>query len=175
MPTIEQEGTYRARATEAQLFEANSGTPGINIVFVVTDGPEKGAHVRYTGWMSDRAYERTLESLESCGWKGEDPSELNDGLHGLDKNEVELVVEMEPYEGNDERHVGKSFARVKWVNRIGGLRVENAMPKDKAKVFGAQMAERIRAARLARTKGGSGTDFPHGANAPATGTGGKKF
>jgi len=174
---IERNCIVRARAVEAQLTEAKTGTPGIQIVFAVSDGDHKGQRVRWTGWMTDKTLDRTLESLEHCGWAGDDLGEFGDReLHGLDKKEVELVIEMEDYQGSDEKYVGKSFPRVQWVNRAGGasLRVEQAMTKEKASAFGDKMRALVTKSRLARTQG-SGTDFAHGANAEKpTGTG-RKF
>jgi hypothetical protein len=126
-------GKYRARAKEWVLAEigANS-TPAVSVEFVFSD-PALGK-ITWDGWLSDAAADRTLESLRYCGWEGDDLTELR----GLDANEVELVIEQEDYQG-------RSYPKVKWVNRGGGLAHKTPLTGDKARFFAQQMKDRIRA------------------------------
>lgn len=117
---IEKAGTYTARASEVMLGTSKEkGTPFVGVMFTVTGGEYAGQKVKWEGWLTERTAERTIESLQHCGWTGDDLSELTKGLQGLDQNEVELVVEMEPYDGPDDAKRGKSYPKVKWVNRAG--------------------------------------------------------
>lgn len=124
-------GTHRAKAKSWALIESQKGTPGVAVEFVLVDG---GEDITWDGWLSDGAFDRTLESLRYCGFKGEN---LED-LQGLDANEVELVIEPETYEG-------KTKLKVQWVNRPGGIAARSKMAPDKVKSFAAQMRDRIRA------------------------------
>jgi len=126
-------GTYRARAKEWVLAEigANS-TTAVSIKFHFED-PELGSIV-WDGWLTEKTFDRTIESLRYCGWEGNDLSEL----HGLDANDVDLVIEQEEYEG-------RTYPKVKWVNRAGGLAHKTPLTGDKAKFFAAQMKDRIKA------------------------------
>lgn len=178
-----QVGKYKARATgEVVLGEAQSEnrTPYIECMFRVVDGPEAGVEVRWTGWLSMKAgpsgktpAERVFESLKHCGWQSDDGdvSVFADGaLHGINANEVEIVVEHEEYQRKDGTPGVK--AQVRWVNRLGGggVNVQNRMSKDKADA----VAEKMRGLALkVLTKG---DDFAFGENAkPKQAAGGRKF
>src|SRR5262249_16771388 len=78
---------------------SNKGTPFIQFYGKITQGPEAGGKARYTGYFGPNSAERTIESIQLCGWEGDDVGEFADGeLHGLDTNEVEFVIELEEYE-----------------------------------------------------------------------------
>jgi hypothetical protein len=139
---IKTAGKYKARATEVMLGTSrNKGTPFVGVRFIVTDGPNKGDAVRWEGYFTTDTAERTLESLQHCGWTGDDPSVFANGLNGLDKNEVELVVEMQPYQGTDPEKAGNEYPKVRWVNRVGsggGKFIGEAMDVVQAAAFGKQ-------------------------------------
>lgn len=126
-------GTYRAKALEWVLAEiGEKNTPAVSIEFGFLD-PELGK-ITWDGWLTEKAADRTIESLRYCGWQGEDLSDL----HGLDANEVDLVIEAEEYEG-------RTYPKVKWVNRAGGLSHKTPLTGDKARFFAQMMKDRIRA------------------------------
>jgi hypothetical protein len=138
-------GTYRAKALQWVLTEiGEKKTPAVAIEFAFVD-PELGK-ITWDGWLSEKALERTVESLRHCGWEGSDVSEL----HGLDANEVELVIEHEEYEGN-------TYAKVRWVNRGGGLSHKTPLSGHAAKFFASQLKDKIKA-----------LDASKGATAPRT-------
>ncbi len=116
---------------------------------------------------TDKTQERTVEALQICGWQGDDLSEFSDnGLHGLDTNEVSIVVELESYVNADGEE--KSAPRVKWINRIGGqVNVQSAMDPTKAAAFGSRMKGLVHAMRAKAPVADTGTAFNFGANAPA--------
>lgn len=159
---------YKARAV-GQVVLGESGTkktPFIEFYFEITDGENKGGQVRWTGYFpdgNDKVKKRTVESLQYCGWTGEDLAEFLDGeLHGLDANEVQIDVGIEEYEKDGEK---RSAPRVQWVNKSGGfLNVQNAMSKDKAESFSDRMRGLVMKSRekIAKT---DGTDFEFGENA----------
>ena len=167
---INKAGTYRARAREVLLITSkNKGTPGVQVNFGIVAGEFEGQTIRWDGWFTEQTTDRAIESLEHCGWRGDDLGDFAGGkLSGLDKNEVEVVVEMEEYQGEDEKYIGKEFPRVQWVNRIGGrpLNIAQAMSPEVASAFGDKMKAAIIAARQRRNAGqnNSSDSFPHGAN-----------
>ena len=131
-------GKYRAKAKEWLLTEIGANaTPAVSVDFVFSD-PELGKII-WDGWLTDAAADRTLEALRYCGWEGTD---IND-LQGLDANEVELVIEQEDYNG-------RSYPKVKWVNRAGGLAHKTPLVGDKARAFAQTMKDRIRALDAAK-------------------------
>ena len=135
------EGTYLARAVAPVILGTSTkkGTPFLDLYFEVTQGESKGQRVRWTPYITENTAERTLDSLYTCGWTGDDLSEFSDrGLHGLDANEVQIVIGIESYK--NETGEEKRAPRVQWVNRAQGYLSEAAeMSPDAAKAFGARM------------------------------------
>lgn len=101
-----QPGRYKAKAIEWKLGMTSTGKEQIGVLFQLEDG----SAITWYGYFTENTTERTLESLEYMGWDGNDIT----NPQGLDTNEVQLVVEHET--GDD----GKTYAKVRWVNRIGG-------------------------------------------------------
>lgn len=95
----------KARAIRAWLSETKTGKECAKVELALSDG-------RVMEWMgfftTDNAVERTLNTLKTCGWSGEDIGDLNtvDG-----SREVEVVIEPEEYNGN-------TYDRVKWINPL---------------------------------------------------------
>jgi len=131
-------GTYRARAVSGGLGYAGNGTEQLAVDFVITEGPNEGQHVTWWGFFSDKAVDRTIESLRICGWKGDDLCDLT----GITDNDVDLVIEAEEYE---DRRTGeiRSIGKVRWVNRAGGLNLKDAMSPQQAREFAARMRGRV--------------------------------
>lgn len=159
-------GTYRAKACGACVLgtSRDKGTPFIEVYFQIQDGENKGGRVRWTGYFTEKASERSIQALQFCGWTGEDLSEFSDGhLHGLDTNDVEIVVELEEYENREGET--KRTPRVQWVNRAGGfLNTAAAMNEEAARSFGDRIRGLVMKSREKNVPKGGGTDFPHGAN-----------
>jgi hypothetical protein len=103
-------GAYRAKAKAFKFGKTPKGNEQIYIDFELSSGAHAGKHLPCYLYFTDKTAERTLESLEYCGWDGGSLKELK----GLGSKEVELVVEYE--QGND----GNQYLRVKWVNSTGG-------------------------------------------------------
>lgn len=168
-------GKYKARAVGEVVLGETSGTPPtpyVECMFRIADGEEAGQEVRWTGYLSMKQgpsgktpAERVFESLKHCGWDSDDGAIsvfADGGLHGIDTNEVEIVVEHESKEKDGET---RTYASVRWVNRLGGggVNVQNRMSKDKADA----VAERMRG--LALKVLSKGDDFAFGANKKASG------
>ncbi|HEY2735947.1 MAG TPA: hypothetical protein VGI70_18245 [Polyangiales bacterium] len=151
---IIEAGNWKARAIEANLANADTGTPHVSILFRLVEGPDEGQTIQWNGYLSDKALERSLESLRHCGWDSDNLSELA----SVTKNEVRLVVEHEVSQQGES--VGKVFARVRWVNAADALRVRNPMsPGDKAafaeRMRGAVIAHRMKTGAAAAPSGNS--------------------
>ena len=137
MPKLEMVGKFKARAVSGEPWTSpNKGTDAVKVMFEVTEGTQRGKHVWWTGWMSDRAYQRTVEALRACGWRGTDIV----ALPGLGDNEVEVDVREE-----------NGYFQVAFVNdpnRVGRVKMAGAASSDfaermKAKILVAdeQMAK----------------------------------
>lgn len=130
-------GTYRARVKDAALGKSGSGKEQIALMFEIQDEQIGGQTITYYGYFTERTYERTIESMRHCGWQGDDL--LN--LAGINDNEVEIVVAHEQYEG-------KTYAKVQWINRIGGgggVAVKEKLQEADARQFAARMKQKIAA------------------------------
>jgi hypothetical protein len=94
-------GYYRARAVEYALGKTQNGTRQVAVRFEVLDeqGAPGGERVTWYGYFTEKTAERTLESLQYCGWEGDDVTDLT----GIERNEVQIVVEHEEYEGENQR------------------------------------------------------------------------
>lgn len=133
-------GTYKAKVQGECVLGTSKekGTPFIEFYLTILEGENKGGRARWTGYFTENTNERSIQSLQICGWAGDDLSQFSDGgLHGLDANEVEIVVEIEEYEKEGET---KHAPRVAWINRAGGfLNKAAAMNPDAAKAFAERM------------------------------------
>jgi hypothetical protein len=129
-------GKYRGRPVTAALGLTSKNTEQIAVTFELVDPP--GERITWYGFFTENTTDRTLQSLRSCGWQGNDLSVFVGGEPlpaGFDQ-EVELEVEQSEYQG-------KTTAKVAWVNSGGGLGLKNALTKDQAKVFAAKMQRTI--------------------------------
>ena len=115
-------GTYDApRVVDHGVIIAQTKTPGVEVKFAVMldDGTE--GFVRYRGWLSDAALARTVESLGYLGWTGNDIAELNTGALMLVGEGASITVE---HDDPDDK--GRIWARVGFVNGLGGGRIVRA-------------------------------------------------
>lgn len=158
------EGRFKARAIEGGLGETNDGNPQVGVRFTILDEEFHGEEITWFGSFSKKLgqgtktpLERTIESLRACGWKGDDLS----ALEGISDNEVSLVIEHDDYNG-------KISAKVKWVNRAGGLALKAPMSADKAKAFAAKMRGEVIAASRAIGGAPGATPAPAQGRPPAT-------
>lgn len=125
-------GKHRARAVEWNIGVAGTGTMQVGILFELLDLP--GETIDWFGFFTDASCNRTVRSMQSCGWVGND---LND-MSGMGDKEVQLVIEEEEYDG-------KKRLKVKFVNSPGGLRMSRVLSPDELRVFAAEMKPKIEA------------------------------
>jgi hypothetical protein len=131
-------GTYRARALSGGLGFAGNGTEQVGIDLQIIEGPAEGQHITWYGFFTDKAVDRTIESLRILGWEGTNLCDLT----GIDKNEVELVIEAEDYEDPRTGEI-KTRSRVRWINRAGGLAMKDMMSAQQARDFSARMRGKV--------------------------------
>lgn len=138
----------RSKATEWALGESDNGKEYVGVSFKIKDPLDnQEKFVGWKGFFTDLTAERTIESLRHLGFEGDDVS----NLVGLDKNEVELVIEDEEYVDQQTGET-KTATKVSWVNKPRGPMVKNKLEGDKAKSFAAQLKEKFRAVDAANGK-----------------------
>jgi hypothetical protein len=124
------EGTYTAKATDSALGKASTGTEQIAVSLQITSGEMQGQTVVWYGYFTERATERTLESLRHLGWTSDDITALD----GLGEKEASIVIEHEPDQSGQPR------VRVKWVNGLGsGIAMKERLAPNEAKALAARL------------------------------------
>lgn len=137
------QGHYAARAVEGVLSKTKGGTDQVAVSFELLDEPWTGQRITWYGFLTAKTAERTIESLIYCGWEGDNLADLR----GIDANDVSLEIEHDTYEG-------QTRAKVKWVNRAGGLAV-TPMDPGSAQAIAQQMRGTALAVReRLKAKGG---------------------
>ena len=135
-----ENGTYTATIKKA--FVATIGqnnNQAFVIEFHITDLDKT---INWNGWMTEKGYERTLQSLATMGFDESLPTVIIDGLPSYTANHFsektfELVIENEP----DIKDPTKMWPRVKWVNLPNQSKFKNPPIKGALHAdFKAQMA-----------------------------------
>jgi hypothetical protein len=138
------EGKYFAKGIAAQLTSSSEkGTPGVQVIVEIIEGEHAGERLRWDGWLTEKTEQRTLESLRTLGWS----TDMLDDLQGIGATECSIIVEHE--QGTD----GKNYARVQWINKIGGakLKEDQKMSASAAK----QLAQRFQSKARGIAKSGA--------------------
>ncbi len=147
---------YQAKAVSCGFGTAeSSGNTQIGITFEIVNHPEfAGETITWLGHFTDKTSERTIESLQYMGWRGDDLSELDnlgpEQCAALLPSAVQIVCEPDTYKD-------KTTLKVQWVNQIGGGSFAFKAPvtgKD-LKAFAAQMRGAVRSAQASGPKGPS--------------------
>jgi hypothetical protein len=128
-------GKYLAHAIDSQWGTTGTNLRQVAVTFVIDEGDWAGHEITWFGYFAEKTTARTMESLRTCGWVGDDLSNLG----ALDQ-QVELVVEHETYKE-------KTQVKVAWVNRPGQGRVKlnNPMSPEELKRFAQEMRGAARA------------------------------
>lgn len=130
-------GTYRAKVTDHTIGESKSGTPYVMATFSLDNNEQ----IRWYGYLSEKAANRTLKALVTLGFTGNDPVQLADMDQGnMLPIRVSIVVEEEMFDG-------KTNARVKYINAASESTAEAA----KVKLGTMNLKEQLAAIKAAVT------------------------
>lgn len=102
-----EQGTYDAVPSDWGYTKVGEKqTPAVYVEFQAATG-----NIRWTGYLTERAKERTLSTLIDLGFRDSSFARFVKGARGeaISTNSVQIVVE-------NETHNGKEFPRVKWIN-----------------------------------------------------------
>jgi len=148
MSKLNSEGTFKAVARPVEVdgletyvqFGMTKGGEGkepkkqVAINFELLEGPDAGERMVWFGYFSDATWERTVESLRYCGFKGDD---LSDVVNQKLNQEVSIVVKHEEYQGETK-------ARVAWVNKArSGFKMTAPMANKDLALFASAMKSRV--------------------------------
>jgi hypothetical protein len=163
---IISQGSHMARGIKIQDIIAKTGTPGVVVTFRILDeGPFQNWEIDWRGWTSPGMKERTVESLEICGYDGENDATIS-------TNVVQIVIHHEQWK-NETTGASGVKAEVRWVNdpNRGRMKYTAMDPAQKAQqrmsLRGELLARKeARAKGLAAVGGEKAPSFDFGANAP---------
>lgn len=148
-------GHYLARGVVALLSETKAGQPqAAATVVILEEGPWSNTQMPWFGPLGDHVEEkhriRTIESLRSLGWTGDDLSE--NPLPGIGTLDVSVEVKHEEYQGVVR-------ARVAWINKAGAT-FAKPIEANKGKAFAAQMKGLIAKVKATGGSGGASGGAP---------------
>ena len=127
-------GRHEVQVVGHVLGRSGTGTPHVAVLFEDINGDR----ITWYGYLTDKALERTVASLQILGWNpaehGGDIASLN-GTGILAGAEAEVVVEAEEYNGDIQM-------KVKWVNERGGG-LGSGMGADEAATFASDLRAKI--------------------------------
>lgn len=165
MSELMQPGTYAAKATgEFEYGKSSTGKDQVGVVFAVTQGDHTGRQLTWYGFFNTTENaERAMKALRAAGWSDDDMAKLT----GLGSTEVNIVVEIDEYEGVQRN-------KISWVN-AGGVAMKNVMNEGEKRAFfermkGLAIASRTGAAPAASQNGkkaSRGLPKPQPAPAPS--------
>jgi hypothetical protein len=122
-------GRYDAKAIEAQLAQAGTGTPQVAVLFEIEDGRT----ITWFGFLTEKSFPYTLKALRILGFKGGDISKVESQELG----EASITVKHDTYEG-------ETRAKVEWVNEPGSSGPA-LTPLENKSAFAKAMAKKIAA------------------------------
>lgn len=126
-----EKGSHEARPVSFQFGKsAKKQTEMVSVMFAFVGGPNDGKRMIWNGYFTDATAERTLESLEHCGWDGDDVREMK----GFGSKNVELVIDEEA--GTN----GEMYPRVQWVNKLFARGPGIVYEQEELDGFAARMA-----------------------------------
>lgn len=143
MSNLIPENIYKFRATTNwSLSETTKGTPYVRLEFEILEGTSKGRKLQKDFYLSDKTWERTIESLRCCGWQGDDVSNLT----GVETRDVvgkvvhEMITDKEGTPKTDEQGNAQYRHAIAWV---GEDRAPKPMEATKLSSFRELMKARL--------------------------------
>lgn len=132
-----EQGRYRAKALDAVLGVAGTGNEEVAVLFELLDSDARGQTLAWYGFFSDDSYEWTVKALCACGWDNDDLTKL---MPSVTDNEVELVVTVEPAQGDRPAR-----NRVRFVNPVSSatMLIKTKLDAAEAAAFAQQMKGRV--------------------------------
>jgi hypothetical protein len=112
---------------EADFGTSPKGLKQVGAVFEIRRGPLEGQRLSWWGYLNTRDNaERAVRVMKTCGWDGR-------SVDTMRRNEVEIVVRHEIYEG-------RRRARVAFVNEVRGLTMKQPMTEQEKTDLQAKLA-----------------------------------
>lgn len=122
MSTLTRPGVYRAKPVAHTISEPKEGRDDQLAIRFEFDYEGGRRDLVWFGSLHENALKHTLNAIENCGFKYGSLVEFlkPDAIDYT--REVDIVVEHNTYNG-------KTSARVKWINRPGGMELKSMAPE----------------------------------------------
>ena len=146
-------GEYTGVVTAHALGRTGKGREQLAIAFRVDVGDGTSQELTWYGYFTDRARPTTIKALQNLGFDFERHDWRVSALNGTDVLvgvEATVVVEHEAYTDREGR--ARTTARIRWVNRPGGLALKERMDEAEAASFDND----LRAKLVTETRGQGG-------------------
>lgn len=125
-----QPGIYDASIVSYGIGQTRAGDPQAMILFEYNDLDGHRHEVTWYGSFKEgKAQEITLKALLTCGFRGNDPSVLSEGVLS---EALELAKAVKITIDEDTKQDGTKFMRVRWINELS--RELKSMDRSQAKV-----------------------------------------
>lgn len=125
-------GRYEARIVNYGIGTTKAGNPQVMVLFEFEDKDQDRHEITWYGTLKEgRGQEITIDSLLVMGMVGNDLTALADGVESGLLNvdsPVNITVALETTEQ------GQTFAKVQWVNALGGKAFRDKLSKNEAQV-----------------------------------------
>lgn len=144
---LDCEGTFECEVTKPDWGwlqrSKDKGTPYICLPLeVIGKDVDAGKTIAWNGWLSDKAFDRTIDTLiEVFGFDG-DMARFHDGGQGLEGMKCQIVTEFQEYNG-------KKYTKVKYLNKAGYVHEVSKLDADEAKKIITQFSGRAKKRALA--------------------------
>jgi hypothetical protein len=165
---IVPEGTYVARGKSAEMgVSAVKKTPFVRVAYCIDEGEWKGRFVRFDGYLTDDTKKRTAEALSYSGCTF--PDDNFEDFTGLGDKPCFIVVEHERFtpDKGDKAGEEQTYARVAFVNQLGGMREDLKMSDVQKKSFASSMKGLLMNMRGNRPAPPASPNKPAASRAPA--------
>lgn len=126
-----QPGKYTGKVVDYYVHVTKADLPAPKILFAVTM-PE--GNVETVGWQGSfkegKAREIAMEGMITCGFKGALSDFAKGPVSGCLDTTLDLVIDVAHEQYLDDQGQTKTYARVNWINPIGGSKFRKAMSHD---------------------------------------------
>lgn len=127
-----QANQYQAKIIDYGIGEAKTGTPQVMVLLEILDIDNDRHEATWYGFLTENAMPHTLKTLLQLGFRGNDIETLAEGVLGNTlnvDNPVLATIEREAKQGDPT----KTFAKVKWLNPMGGSAFRAKLSRQEAK------------------------------------------
>lgn len=118
------------------------GSPFVAAVFEICSGRKSGTRMQWTGSLSEKAAEYTIEALRAAGWKGSAFGQWD----GFGDAIVDLSLEQRPERNPQRGQEARLFWEIAFVNRLRRVHVKDPVNETVAGDLSKKYADLLRPA-----------------------------